>query len=103
MMDGSCVGQYTRECLVLRVARRLGSLEVIDPLVDVMRWRGIPHLFAPNLLQRLRLGDSVLSEQFVDFAELLAQDWHGVPRYRVLAKEVAERSLGQAVPFLCVN
>ena len=87
---------------MLRVARRPGSLQVIDPLADVM-WRGIPYLFAPNLLQRLRLVDSVLSEQFVDFAELLAQDWHGGSRYRVLAKEVPEGPLGQAVPFLCVN
>jgi putative transposase len=34
--------EYTRECLAIRVARRLGSYEVIDALADVMLWRGIP-------------------------------------------------------------
>jgi putative transposase len=34
--------EYTRECLAIRVARRLGSHEVIDTLADVMLWRGIP-------------------------------------------------------------
>ena len=32
----------TRECLAIRVARRLGSYEVIETLADVMLWRGIP-------------------------------------------------------------
>ena len=31
---------YTRECLAIRVARRLGSYEVIETLADVMAWRG---------------------------------------------------------------
>ena len=34
--------EYTRECLAIRVARRLGSYEVIETLADVMLWRGIP-------------------------------------------------------------
>jgi len=36
------IDEYTRECLVIRVARRLGSLEVIDTLADVMLCRGVP-------------------------------------------------------------
>ena len=36
------IDEYTRECLAIRVARRLGSQEVIDTLADVMLWRGIP-------------------------------------------------------------
>ena len=42
--DGSCVliDEYTRECLAIRVARRLGSHEVIETLADVMLCRGIP-------------------------------------------------------------
>jgi transposase InsO family protein len=36
------IDEYTRECLALRVARRLGSLQVIDTLADVMLVRGIP-------------------------------------------------------------
>jgi transposase InsO family protein len=34
--------EYTRECLAIRVARRLGSNEVIEMLADVMLGRGIP-------------------------------------------------------------
>ena len=36
------IDEYTRECLAIRVARRLGSQEVIETLADVMLWRGIP-------------------------------------------------------------
>ena len=40
---------YTRECLAIRVARRLGSQEVIETLADVMLTRGIPkHLRSDN-------------------------------------------------------
>jgi transposase InsO family protein len=36
------IDEYTRECLTIRVARRLGSLEVIDTLAEVMLCRGVP-------------------------------------------------------------
>ena len=36
------IDEFTRECLALRVARRLGSLQVIEVLADVMLERGIP-------------------------------------------------------------
>ena len=36
------IDEYRRECLAIRVARRLGSYEVIEALADVMLWRGIP-------------------------------------------------------------
>ena len=36
------IDEYTRECLAIRVARRLGSLEVIETLADVMLLRGVP-------------------------------------------------------------
>jgi putative transposase len=43
------IDEYTRECLANRVARRLGSQEVIETLADVMRVRGIPeHLRSDN-------------------------------------------------------
>ena len=43
------IDEYTRECLALRVARRLGSLDVMDAVADVMLMRGIPaHLRADN-------------------------------------------------------
>ena len=43
------IDEYTRECLALRVARRLGSLQVIETLADVMLLRGIPeHIRSDN-------------------------------------------------------
>jgi putative transposase len=43
------IDEYTRECLALRVARRLNSLEVIDTVADVMLGRGIPeHIRSDN-------------------------------------------------------
>ena len=41
--------EYTRECLAIRVERRMGSLEVIETLSEVMLWRGIPeHIRSDN-------------------------------------------------------
>ena len=47
------------ECLALPVERRMGSLEVIETLSDVMLWRGIPeHIRSDNgpefVAQKLR-------------------------------------------------
>ena len=43
------IDEYTRECLAIRVARRLSSHEVIETLADVMLWRGIPeHIRSDN-------------------------------------------------------
>jgi putative transposase len=43
------IDEYTRECLAIRVARRLSSYEVIEALADVMLWRGIPeHIRSDN-------------------------------------------------------
>jgi putative transposase len=36
------IDEYTRECLAIRVARRLGRYEVIETLAEVMLDRGIP-------------------------------------------------------------
>jgi putative transposase len=35
------IDEYTRECLSIRVARRLRSYEVIEAQADVMLWRGV--------------------------------------------------------------
>jgi transposase InsO family protein len=35
------IDKFTRECLAIRVARRLGSQEVIETLAEVMVWRAI--------------------------------------------------------------
>ena len=41
--------EYKRECLALRVARRLNSQDVIETLSEVMLWRGIPeHIRSDN-------------------------------------------------------
>jgi len=41
--------EYTRECLAIRVERRMGSQEVIETLAEVMLVRGIPeHLRSDN-------------------------------------------------------
>ena len=32
------IGESMRECLAIRVTRRLGSYEVIEALADVMPW-----------------------------------------------------------------
>lgn len=43
------IDEYTRECLALRVARRLNHLDVIDTLSEVMLRRGIPeHIRSDN-------------------------------------------------------
>jgi len=53
------IDEYTRECLAIRVARRLGRYEVMETLADVMLFRGIPeHIRSDNgpefLAQELR-------------------------------------------------
>ena len=43
------IDEYRRECLALRVARRLTSQDVIETLSEVMLWRGIPeHIRSGN-------------------------------------------------------
>jgi transposase InsO family protein len=43
------IDEYTRECLAIRVARRLGRYEVMEALADVMLFRGIPeHIRSDN-------------------------------------------------------
>ena len=40
---------HTRECLAIRVERRIGSPEVIETLSDVMVWQGVPeHIRSDN-------------------------------------------------------
>jgi putative transposase len=43
------IDEYTRECLALRVVRRLGSIQVIEVLADVKLVRGVPkHIGSDN-------------------------------------------------------
>jgi hypothetical protein len=41
------LNEYTRECLAIRMARRLGRYEVIEALADVILFRGIPEIRPP--------------------------------------------------------
>jgi hypothetical protein len=51
--------EYTRECLAIRVARRLGRYEVIETLADVMLWRGLPeYIRSDNGPEFVALGTS---------------------------------------------
>ena len=36
------IDEFTRECLAIRVARRINSLGVLETMADVMLVRGIP-------------------------------------------------------------
>jgi transposase InsO family protein len=41
--------EFSRECLAIRVARRLGRYEVIESLAEVMKQRGVPeHIRSDN-------------------------------------------------------
>ena len=43
------IDEFTRECLAIRVARRINSLGVIDTMADVMLSRGVPeHIRSDN-------------------------------------------------------
>ena len=43
------IDEYTRECLAIGVARRLGRYEVIEALADVMLLKGVPeHIRSDN-------------------------------------------------------
>jgi putative transposase len=43
------VDEFTRECLAIRVARRLGSIDVVDALSDLFILRGVPgHIRSDN-------------------------------------------------------
>ena len=43
------IDEFTHECLAIRVARRLRSIDVIDALSDLFILRGVPKLFDPRL------------------------------------------------------
>ena len=36
------IGEFTRECLAIRVARRINSFGVLEMMADVMLMRGVP-------------------------------------------------------------
>ena len=43
------IDEFTRECLAIRVARRINSLGVIETMADVMLTRGVPeHIRSDN-------------------------------------------------------
>ena len=60
------VDEFTRECLAIRVARRLGSLDVIETLADLCVKRGAP--------------DHIRSDQGPEFIALAVREWIGAGR-----------------------
>src|SRR3954467_14686988 len=47
------IDEFTHECLAIRVARRLKSIDVIDVLSDLFILRGVPgHIRSDNVLSR---------------------------------------------------
>ncbi len=51
--------EFTREALAIRVARKLGSADVIDVLADLFIARGVPaHIRSDNVLEREGVGRS---------------------------------------------
>ena len=43
------IDEYTRECLAIRVARRINSFGVLETMADVMLMRGVPeHIRSDN-------------------------------------------------------
>ena len=69
------IDESTRECLTLRVARRLNSQEVIETLSEVMLWRGIP--------------EHIRSDNGPEFVARQLRDWL--------------RGLGMTRPIFCTN
>ena len=46
------IDEFTRECLAIRVARRINSFGVIETMADVMLERGVPDTSAPTTVLR---------------------------------------------------
>jgi putative transposase len=43
------IDEFTRECLAIRVARRINSFGVLETMADVMLMRGVPeHIRSDN-------------------------------------------------------
>jgi transposase InsO family protein len=55
------VDQFTRECLAIRVNRRLNSTDVIDVLADLFTLRGVP--------------EYIRSDNGAEFTAAAVQDW----------------------------
>jgi putative transposase len=45
------IDEFTRECIGIRVERKLKAVDVIDVLSDLFMLRGIPTLFVPTTAQ----------------------------------------------------
>ena len=46
------IDEFTRECLAIRVARRINSFGVIETMADVMLVRGVPEYIDPTTARR---------------------------------------------------
>ena len=67
------IDEYTRECLALRVARRLNSQDVIETLSEVMLWRPSRSTSVPTMGRSLL--PAGLSMTACVHAIMLHQEW----------------------------
>lgn len=53
------IDEFTRECLAIRIDRKLNSTDVIDALSDLFILRGVPgHVRSDNVLSAEENGDT---------------------------------------------
>ena len=46
------IDEFTRECLAIRVARRINSFGVIETMADAMLTRGVRNISGPTTVRR---------------------------------------------------
>ena len=89
------IEEYTRECLALRVARRLGSLQVIETLADVMLVHGITGAHTFGQRTRVYCGRVAKVAGSVGYEDVVHRTWESVGErvLREFQREVAGRVL----------
>jgi putative transposase len=92
------IDEYTRECLAIRVARRLGRYEVIEALADVMLLRGIPDYIrsykGPEFVAKevrswlAKIGTTLYIEPGSPWENAYRENFNGKPRDECLKGEI---------------
>lgn len=64
------IDEFTRECLAIRVARRINSLGVIEAMADIMLTRGVPkHIRSDN-------GPEMTGMAMLPWSQETQVEWH---------------------------
>ena len=69
------IDEFTRECLAIRVARRINSLGVIETLANVMLTKGIP--------------EHIRSDNGAEMTSRIVRNWLAGPESKTLYIELA--------------